>query len=149
VRAGSDARSPDDLAAVVADYHRALDAFLTGDPRPLAALYSRRDDATLANPFGPPQRGWAAVEETLERAAAHYKDGRSVGFEQVSSYVTPELAYMVELERYEAKVGGSDEMTPLSVRVTTVFRRDDGWKVVHRHADPITTPRSAESVIQP
>lgn len=37
----------------------------------------------------------------------------------------------------------------MSVRVTTVFRREDGvWKVAHRHADPITAPRPPESVIQ-
>ena len=35
-----------------------------------------------------------------------------------------------------------------AVRVTTVFRREDGaWKVTHRHADPITGPRPAKSVI--
>jgi hypothetical protein len=30
-----------------------------------------------------------------------------------------------------------------------VYRHEDGvWKVVHRHGDPITTSRSAESVLQ-
>jgi ketosteroid isomerase-like protein len=40
-------------------------------------------------------------------------------------------------------------MTPVSVRVTSVFRREDGeWKLLHRHADPITAPRPPESVIR-
>jgi ketosteroid isomerase-like protein len=60
-----------------------------------------------------------------------------------------DLAYTVEIESYRARVGGAEEMTPVSLRVTSVFRREDGvWKVVHRHADPITAPRPPESVIQ-
>jgi ketosteroid isomerase-like protein len=36
----------------------------------------------------------------------------------------------------------------VAVRVTSVYRLESGgWKLVHRHADPITTPRPAESVI--
>jgi ketosteroid isomerase-like protein len=139
----------DDFGATVEKHHRALDTFVTGDAGPLHALYSRREDVTIANPFGPPQCGWAAVEDTTARAAAHYADGRALGFDEVSKYVTPELAYTVELEHYEVKVGGSDNVSPVSLRVTTVFRReDDSWKVVHRHADPITAARPAESVIQ-
>ena len=47
------------------------------------------------------------------------------------------------------KVGGIDELSAVSLRATTIFRREDGlWKVLHRHADPITTPRPIESIIQ-
>ena len=144
-----DAAASDDLDAVIDDYHRALEAFVTGNPDPLRSVYSHRDDVTLANPFGPPRRGWAEVAETMTQAAARYRDGVVVGFDQVTKYATPELAYIVEVERYEAKVGGSEEMTPVSIRCTTILRREEGgWNVVHRHADPITSARAAESVIE-
>jgi ketosteroid isomerase-like protein len=64
-------------------------------------------------------------------------------------YATPELAYTVWLERQEAKLAGRGDITPFTLRVTMVYRLEDGtWKVVHRHADPITTPQPVESVIQ-
>jgi hypothetical protein len=60
-----------------------------------------------------------------------------------------DLAYTVEVERFRAKVAGREDVVPLALRVTTVFRFEHGaWRVVHRHADPITTPQSVESVIQ-
>jgi ketosteroid isomerase-like protein len=131
------------------EYHRAAVAITNGNPDGYKALYSRRDDVTLANPFGPPARGWSEVSARLGGAAANYQDGEPVGFENVVTVITQELAYIVEIESLRARVGGADELTPVSVRVTTVFRREDGdWKVTHRHADPITTPRPAESVLQ-
>jgi ketosteroid isomerase-like protein len=131
------------------EYHRAGLEITNGNPEVYKALYSRRDDVTLANPFGPPVRGWREVSATLDRAAYNYRDGEVAELENVSTVVTPDLAYTVEVESYRARVGGAQELTPVSLRVTTSFRREDGvWKVVHRHADPITAPRSAESVIQ-
>jgi ketosteroid isomerase-like protein len=53
------------------------------------------------------------------------------------------------MQRFEAKVAGHDEVAPVALRVTSVFRPEAGrWKLVHRHADPITTPRPGESVVQ-
>jgi ketosteroid isomerase-like protein len=63
--------------------------------------------------------------------------------------LTPELAYIVEIESYRARVGGAETAAPVSVRVTTVSRREAGnWRVTHRHADPIINARPAESVLQ-
>ena len=85
----------------------------------------------------------------MERAASNLRDGGMVAFEEVAKYVTPELAYTVWLERQQARVGGRQDITPFVLRVTMIYRLEDGtWKVVHRHADPITTPQPAESMIQ-
>jgi len=131
-------------------YHQALGAIINGDPGVYKSMLSERDDVTLANPFGPIASGRDAVEQRLEGAASNYTDGQLSGFDLIAKYETPELAYLVEVERFRAKVGGRDELVPVALRVTSVFRPEDGaWKVVHRHADPITVERPAESVISP
>jgi ketosteroid isomerase-like protein len=85
----------------------------------------------------------------MERAASNYRDGRATGFETITTYITPELAYVVEVERFEAHVGEGEEIAQGALRVTSVLRPEGGkWRVVHRHADPITTARSPRSVVQ-
>ena len=129
--------------------HRALDEVAKGSPDGFLELYSQGEDATLANPFGPPVRGPSQIAEAGRRAASNYRDGRAIEFQEVARYVTADHAYILEIERFEAKVGGSEEVTPVALRVTSVFRPEDGtWKLVHRHADPITEPRPAESVVR-
>jgi ketosteroid isomerase-like protein len=103
----------------------------------------------LANPFGLPVGGRDQVEEAGRRAAANYRDGKAIEFENFAKCVTDDLGYILEIERFEAKVGGSEHITPVALRVTSVFRREDGnWQLVHRHADPITSTRPARSVLQ-
>lgn len=139
-----------DLERVVEQYHQAVDEIVKGSADSFRRAYSRRDDVTLANPFGPPVHGGEQVEQTLERAASLMRDGTLTGFERIVTSMTAELAYIVEIERGQTKFGGRDDITPYSLRVTTIFRPEEGtWKVMHRHADPITTSRPAESFIQP
>ena len=102
----------------------------------MGKLHSRREDVTLANPYGPPVRGLEQVLKAEEHAASGRRDGKTIGFEIVSKYVTAELAYVVQLEHLEAKVGGR-EGSPPTTATTMIFRPEDGVRVVHRHADPI------------
>ena len=112
-------------------------------------LWSHKEDVTLANPWGPPVRGWDKVAKTIEHAASLRRDGQFVSSEIVAKYVTAELAYVVQLERAKAKVGSREDITPSATRATMIFRPEEGtWKMVHRHADPITTAQPTESVIQ-
>ena len=142
-------RAADDVDELIERYQMALDEFMQGNPKPVQALFSHRDDASLANPYGPPVRGWDGIANTTEHAASLRRDGRATGFEIVAKYVTPQLAYVVQIEHLESKVGEREEITPYALRATMIFRPEDGaWKVVHRHADPITTPQPAESVIR-
>src|SRR5215211_8928402 len=108
----------DDFDQVVEQYNLALGELIKGNPEPMQQMFSHREDVSLANPFGPPVRGWDEVAKTLERAASNFTDGEIVGVENLSTYVTPELAYLLEVERAKVKVGGSEELAPLAVRVT-------------------------------
>jgi ketosteroid isomerase-like protein len=139
----------DDLDGVLERFKQAGNEFVKGNPRPVQEMFSHREDVTLANPFGPPGRGWEQVAEAQERGAAVFRDVEIYDFETVAKYVTPELASILWIERTNAKVGGAEEVTPCDLRVTMTLRPEDGtWKVVHRHADPITSARPAQSVIQ-
>lgn len=139
----------DDLDSAIEQSHLALGEIAKGNPEPFEALYSQRDDVTLGNPFGPFARGRQNVLSTAEGAASRYRDGEIVGFEPITRHVTADLACIVEVERFRAKVGGSDNLSTIALRVTSIFRPEDGaWKLVHRHADPITTPQPSESVIE-
>ncbi|MBV9705316.1 MAG: nuclear transport factor 2 family protein, partial [Methylobacteriaceae bacterium] len=100
----------------------------------------RWERVSLGNPFGPFACGWKQVAETME--------GEIVGFENVAKYVTPGLAYIVEVERIKAKIAGRQEVASVALRSTSILRPEGGtWKIVHRHADPITAAQPPESII--
>ena len=140
----------DDVDELIEQYHRVQREFLKGNPGPVKDLFSRREDVTLANPYGPPVRGFDEVAKAVEHAASLRSDGTFVGWQIVAKYVSVELAYVVQIERAKARIGARKDITPYAVRATVIFRpEEDGeWKIVHRHSDPITTPQPAESVIQ-
>jgi ketosteroid isomerase-like protein len=139
----------DDLDEVLEQFQLAVGELVKGNPEPVKKLWTHREDVSLANPFSPPAHGWEQVGATMERAASNFRGGEFVGSEVMAKYVTPELAYVVQLERTKAKVGGREDIAPFDVRATMILRPEEGtWKVVHRHADQITTAQPIESVVR-
>jgi ketosteroid isomerase-like protein len=137
-----------DLYELRGQYQRAQQAFIRGDPEPQKLLWSRRDDITLANPLSPPAKGYDRVCEVMDSAAAQVRDGKGLTLETISLVETPDLAYEVGIQRGTMKLGDADDMVPFALRVTSIFRREgDRWKLVHRHADPLTE-RSIQSISQ-
>jgi ketosteroid isomerase-like protein len=133
----------DDLDQLLEQWHPASDEFLKGNPKPTQELFSHREDVSLANPLGPAApgigpvaHGWEEVSKTQEHATSQFTDGQLLSIEMVEKYVSAELACVVHIERAKAKIGAREEITPFTLRATTIFRPEEGiWKVVHRHAE--------------
>lgn len=127
--------------AALAASHDALSAMGNGDPEPSLALWSRRDDAVLANPLGPPKVGFAAIEPETRRVAASFAGvAGALAFEESARVVTADFGYVIGIERMQVRRAGADAPVQMALRVTTVFRREeDGWKLVLRHADRVVS----------
>jgi len=123
---------------VVKQYHLTLAEFAKGNPEPVIALLFRGDDASLAGGFGGFTHGWEEVAKNIRFAASQFKEGQ-ISFKSLAKYASQDLGYIVEIETYRAKLGGSEDVGRDLLRVTTIFRREEGgWKWVHRHGDPTT-----------
>jgi len=141
-------KAPPALEAVIAESHEALRNILNGDPSGYAALFADRNDITLGNPFGPFGKGRAEVLKALNNAASKYKDGSVVGVDRVAIYGDSRFVCLVEIEHDRAKLGASPDFAEFAARVTSVYQKVAGrWKLIHRHADPITSQRPAESML--
>lgn len=146
--AEADLKLPADLEAVVTESHEALRKILNGDPSGYAALFSDREDITLGNPFGPFGKGREAVLKALNNASTKYRDGSVVRVERIAVYGDDRIVCLVEVEHDRAKLGAATEVSEFAARVTSVYEKAGGrWRLVHRHADPITSARPAESML--
>jgi ketosteroid isomerase-like protein len=139
---------PPDLIQAIDEDHAATDALLQGDPEPKKKMFSRHDDVSLANPLGPAVMGSQAIERQLDGVASQFSEGEPQHFERIAEYASDDLAYIHEIEHCPGlKSAGAEHSRPFSLRATTIWRREDGgWKIAHRHADPITASRPLESV---
>jgi ketosteroid isomerase-like protein len=138
---------PTALSEAIEASHRALAAIINGDVEPFLALYSDADDITIGNPFGPFAVGREGTRAAGSRAASNYSDGEIVAFDPIATHATDDLACVVEVERFSVRLAGAPDRASVALRVTSLYRHEaDGWRLLHRHADPIDEIRPAESV---
>jgi ketosteroid isomerase-like protein len=126
---------PEDLRRAIETLRAAIGRAAQGDPRPIQALYSHRDDVTAFYGWGGYERGWTAVRERWAWAASQFGGG-TVSYENLTTVVTPELAYTTDVETFRVRLAADGREAAWSNRVTHILRREDGaWRLVHRHAN--------------
>ena len=127
-----------DFDQLVDRYHLAVNEFARGNPGPVNGLLSRSGDVSLAGGFGGFMQGYDRVSKAIEFASTQFREGK-VSFNPLARVVTRDMAYIVEVEGYRSKLGGSEDVSLDVLRVTSIFRLEGGtWKLVHRHGDPTT-----------
>ena len=145
---------PEALKQAIEQRYSATNEFLRGNVLPWKKMCSHSEDVTIVGGWGGYERGWTEqVEKRYEwaaaRAGATLRLEGEIHFEGISLVVTPELAYSVDIERSSVRLSGKEDAVPLALRVTTIYRVEDGqWKVVHRHADPLLTVQDTAAVVQ-
>jgi ketosteroid isomerase-like protein len=136
----------DDFYQTLEQVRTANQHFLAGDSAPYKACWSHTDNVTIFGGWGAYEQGWEQVGPRLDWAAARFLAGQRT-IELLSMALSGDLAYTVWIERGETRVVGSDELRPSGLRVTHIFRHEEGtWKIIHRHADAIMEKIEATAV---
>jgi len=130
------------FSQTVADSDAANLKLLQGDAAPLRELYSHGAGITVLGGFGGLERGWTEVGPRLDWAAAQFAGG-SYARETIAMVEGEDLAYTVSVERNRVREAGKAEEVQLDLRVTQIYRRENGqWRLVHRHADPLVAKKA-------
>jgi ketosteroid isomerase-like protein len=115
-------------------------AYVRGDATPLGRIVAHASPATFFGPQGDYREGAEEVSSTYEHDAGAFEPGGDSHFQILQMAASDGVAYWVGFQRANVQMHGKTEAIPFNLRVTEVFRREDGeWKMVHRHADPLKT----------
>ncbi|MFE1559072.1 YybH family protein [Streptomyces sp. NPDC058734] len=117
--------------------HDAEVALHNGDPAPRRALWSRTEPVSVLGAWRSAV-GRDELDALFTGLAESFSDCTSYVYELRAYDVSGNMAYTVGLEHTSVSVDGQPRTYTL--RVTQVYcREDSAWRVVHRHADTVTT----------
>ena len=118
---------------------RVAAAYVNGDPTPLREISTLADPATFFGPGGGVEQGAAHVVEVNEAGSRQFQRGGSTELEVLHQAADGDLGYWTGWQQASVHVEGRPEALRMKLRVTEVFRREQGdWKLIHRHADTLS-----------
>jgi ketosteroid isomerase-like protein len=134
----------DFLATVLPQQVAAEQALHNGDPELRLAMWSTRDPVTLLG-AAKSASGWDEVSRVFRWLGSGHSDCTAYRFELLAAGASGDLAYTVGHEHTSASWNGVP-LDPYTLRVTVVYRRENGeWKIVHRHADRVSTDQHSSA----
>ncbi len=113
-------------------------AFVNGDIEPLDRISTQVDPATIFGPKGDYIEGANKVNTANEAGAGMFDECSENRFEIMQMAAGADIAFWTGIQRSSLRMKGKPDAVPMDLRVTEIFRREDGeWKLVHRHADTL------------
>jgi NAD(P)H-dependent FMN reductase/ketosteroid isomerase-like protein len=110
--------------------------YASGETKTLDAILTARDPATFLSPRGDVVRGADAVGARYRDDAKTFARGGNSKLEVVQTGASGDLAFWTGFQHAEVTMAKGDERAQMTLRITEVFRLEDGaYKLVHRHAD--------------
>ena len=135
--------------AFLSKFEEALNRFVNGDATLWKELASHSSDATIMGAWGAYEKSWKDVGERYDWASARLANSGATLKVDSTSTVSTDLAYTVTIERSEVRLVDQAKPSPMALRVTQIFRKENGsWKLVHRHADPLIGKTAPATVLQ-
>lgn len=127
-----------EVRAVSARFYDALSRMANGEKGTMADVWIDHPNVMTMHPIGGREEGWEAVSASFDGVASA-AEGGEVRIEEQRIDVTRngegDVAREVGVERGYIVMGG--ERVEVDGRVTNIYQRgDDGWVMVHHHADP-------------
>jgi ketosteroid isomerase-like protein len=138
-----------DFLAFLERFREGTERFLNGDTGLWKDNVSQSADTMIMGAWGAYEKGWPEVSKRYDWAGARFvNSGAVLNVEYLASAVSGDLAYTVAIERSTVKLAGQDTATPMALRATHVFRRENGeWKLMLRHADSLMNKTAPDAVL--
>lgn len=115
---------------------KASQAYVNGDGEPLVKVSAAKSPATFFSPGGDLTEGAKKVSARYKKDAEIFESADENKFKTLQMNADENIAFWVGLQKSVVTIKGKKKSIPMTLRVTEIFRRDDGeWKMIHRHAD--------------
>lgn len=117
------------------DVVRAERAMFNGDDGPRREIWAQDEPVSVLGAWRNATNR-AELIEAFEDLSGSFSNCEDYAYDLITFDVQGDMAYTVGYERVSTSVDGNPRR--FTLRATQVYRRgDDGWRVVHRHADTV------------